>query len=381
MTSVGQAVVRRWVSVDDPRWRQAHASTVLTVGPEVLAAWFAGTREGAPDTRVWLARRNASGHWGVPRMVLDADEPHWNPVLAQGPDGEVWLFVKRGATISAWSTWVARSDDGGRSWSDAVELVPGDFGGRGPVKNPPVLLEDGTWLAPGSLEQWQDPPAWYPFVDRSTDGGRTWAPVPVPMDRAELRGAGAIQPALWSGSDGVVNALLRTTEGVAYRSWSEDGGRTWATAMPTSLPNNNSGLTVVGLPDGRAACVHNPVSGDWAPRCPLVVSVSDDDGLTWNQVVVVEDGRTPVADRPRLEPELPAEGQGFDPADGGVATTGVGEYSYPSAVLTAEALLITYTWQRRGVVEARVSLDLLNPSSAPETTSAGSARPLPGRTS
>lgn len=356
---VDPRVRRRWVAVDHPAWRQAHASTVVTAGGDILAAWFAGTREGTADNRVWLARRQDGGPWDDPVVVDAGDVARWNPVLAPGPDGDLWLFLRRGARISTWSTWVRRSRDGGMSWSDAVEVVPGDVGGRGPVKNPPVVAPDGAWLAPGSTEEWGRRPRWQPFVDRSPDGGRTWSAAPIPLDRPRLRGAGAIQPALWV-ADGVVHALLRSTEGHALRSSSADGGRSWSVAEATELPNNNSGLTVVALPGGRVACVHNPVAGDWGARCPLAVSVSGDDGRTWRQVLVVEDGVTPVDDEPRLVPSPPPAGAAFDPADGGVGTDGTGEYSYPAAVLAGDTLLITSTWQRRGIVEALVPLALLD---------------------
>jgi predicted neuraminidase len=351
-------VTRRWVAVDNPGWRQAHASTVLAVDGGLVAAWFGGTREGTPDNRIWLARRSdGAATWDPPTAVADGDA-HWNPVLAHGPEGAVWLFYKRGRLISGWSTWFRRSTDGGLTWTAAAELVPGDAGGRGPVKNPPLLLPDGTWLAPGSHEHWGDGAAWDAFVDRSTDGGRTWTLAPVPLDRGNLRGAGVIQPALWhSGS--TVHALMRSTEGSAYRSRSEDSGRTWSPAEPSDLANGNSGLTVVDL-GGAVACVHNPVAEDWGARCPLVVSVSADDGATWRQAVVVEDGVTPVDDDPARLPALPPP-RSFAPADGGVQTTGVGEYSYPAAVVADGSLVITYTWQRRGIVEARVPLSLLHP--------------------
>jgi predicted neuraminidase len=352
-------VRRRWIAVDHPGWTQSHASTVAVHDDGVVAAWFAGTREGASDNRVWLARRGPRGPWEEP-VVVDAGEvARWNPVLAHGPAGDLWLFLRRGARISAWTTWVRRSWDGGRTWSDATELVPGDVGGRGPVKNPPVLALDGAWLAPNSTEEWGDRPRWQPFVDRSEDGGRTWDAAPIPLDRAHLRGAGAIQPALWT-HDGRVHALLRSTEGRALRSSSADGGRTWSVAEPTDLPNNNSGLAVAALPDGRVACVHNPVAGDWGARCPLVVSLSDDDGRTWRQALVVEDGRTPVEDEPLLVPSPPPQGPAFEPADGGIGTDGIGEYSYPAAIRTGDTLLVTYTWQRRGIVEALVPLAILD---------------------
>ncbi|WP_277209151.1 sialidase family protein [Isoptericola croceus] len=349
---------RRWVAVDHDGWSQAHGSTVLTHAGDVLAAWFAGTREGTADNRVWLARRGPRGPWEEPVVVDAGDVARWNPVLAHGPAGDLWLFLRRGARISAWTTWVRRSSDGGRSWVEVAELVTGDVGGRGPVKNSPVTAPDGAWLAPGSTEEWGDRLQWQPFVDRSEDGGRTWQAAPIPLDRSRLRGAGAIQPALWV-RDGRVHALLRSAEGRALSSSSTDGGRTWSVADLTGLPNNNSGLTVVSLPGGRVACVHNPVAGDWGARCPLVVSVSDDDGQTWRQMLTVEDGVTPIDDDPFLIPSAPPPGPAFEPADRGVGTDGTGEYSYPAAVLDGDTLLVTYTWQRRGIVEALVPLKAL----------------------
>lgn len=350
----GALPARRWVAVDHPAWRQAHASTVLAVGGDLLAAWFAGAGEGSPDTRIFCARRPAGAPgWSAPEAVAAGDEAHWNPVLAAGPDGAVWLFFKRGPLISGWATWVRRSADGGRTWSPAVELVPGDAGGRGPVKNPPLLLPDGTWLAPGSRESWEAPAVWESFVDVSTDDGATWQRAPIPLQRDGLRGPGVIQPALWQDG-GTVYALMRSSEGRAYRAWSTDGGRTWSAAQPVGLPNNNSGLAVVTLPDGSVGCVHNPVDGDWGARCPLVLSRSRDHGVSWQEVLTIEDGRTPVDGDPARAPRLPEPAAGFHPADGGVRTSGAGEYSYPAATLAGDALTVTYTWQRRGIVEATV---------------------------
>ena len=48
-----------------------------------------------------------------------------------------------GNSIPTWRTYVTKSTDEGRSWdAHAHELVPGDEGGRGPVKNKLVQLDD-----------------------------------------------------------------------------------------------------------------------------------------------------------------------------------------------------------------------------------------------
>lgn len=337
---------REFVIVDDPRWKQCHASTVAVADGEPVIAWFAGTREGTPDNRIVVWR-------GGTTQVLDTgvEVAHWNPVLATAPDGTLTLFLKRGPRISEWTTLVTRWRAG--CWGPVRELVPGDVsGGRGPVKNPPLVAPDGRWLAPGSVEHWGERPRWDPFVDVSPDSGATWVRSPIPVDHTRLRGAGHIQPALWWGSAGAV-ALMRSTEGCAHRATSLDGGRTWAPAVPTTLPNNNSGLTAVALPSGRVVCVHNPSAQDWGSRCPLAVSVSDDDGCTWRPAMIVDDGSPWPGVAQRLDPSARP---GFDPGDAGVVTSGVAEYSYPSAVLDGTDLLVTYTWQRRGIVLARLPI-------------------------
>ena len=63
-----------------------------------------------------------------------------------------------------------KSADEGKSWTEPRELVPGDEGGRGPVRNKILRLSDGSLLAPASIEQGE----WRCFMDRSEDEGETW---------------------------------------------------------------------------------------------------------------------------------------------------------------------------------------------------------------
>jgi hypothetical protein len=242
--------------------------------------------------------------------------------------------------------------------------MPGDAGGRGPVKNQPLAV-GRRWFAPSSIEAWGDAPgetAWSSFVDISDDSGRTWTALPVPVDRDRLRGAGIIQPSLWKDQRGGISLLCRSSEGRAFLSRSVGGSdaleMAFAEARPVGLPNNNSGLDVAALPDGRLVCAHNPVDGDWGPRCPLGLSISHDDGETWAYAITVEDGTTPIGDGP-----VPTDGAGLRPggaAASGVVTTGQGEYSYPTLTLAGDRLVVSYSWQRRGIVAASLPISSLN---------------------
>lgn len=305
----------------ETKFRQCHASTVCVLPDgNVGAAWFGGEHEKAPDVAIWFARREG-GEWEESRKVADAEGvPCWNPVLfAEGE--RLLLFYKVGKKIPCWQTFVKESRDSGLTWSEERELVPGDFGGRGPVKNKCIRLQDGAILAPASTEEG----GWECFADRTEDGGKTWhRSANVPFEREMLSGSGMIQPALWQDERGTVHMLMRSSEGAVYRSDSEDGGLSWSTARRTSLPNNNCGIDVARLSDGRLVLVYNPISGNWAARSPIAFTVSEDNGLSWSNPEILEH----VPCRTNIERA---------------------EFSYPAIVAEGNDVYITYTWKRRTV--------------------------------
>ena len=91
---------------------------------------------------------------------------------------KVYLFFKVGKKITEWETWWTTSSDDGTTWSKPVELVKGDRGGRGPVRNKPIVLSNGVWLAGASFESETGDKHWDVFVDRSSNNGRTWKATP-----------------------------------------------------------------------------------------------------------------------------------------------------------------------------------------------------------
>lgn len=328
---------KQYIFEEGQPFPSSHASTVAVLANgDVVATWFAGKHEKSSDVAIWMARR-VQGIWSAPYKAADEEGiAHWNPVLfAQG--NSLVLFYKVGHEITDWFTRVSRSGDGGLTWEEPRELVPGDIGGRGPVRNKPITLPDGTILAPASVER-HDPAIagkqiWEAFVDISSDNGETWTKSElVPMDLASYVGAdhwfakGLIQPTLWQSGGAHVHMLLRSTEGWIFRSDSEDSGRTWSQAYPTPLPNNNSGIDVTLMDNGRLALVFNPVSGyaTDSPRTPLVVRFSDDNGVTWGDDFVLEN-----------EP---------------------GEFSYPAIVSKGQELYITYTWNRDRIAFWKLTL-------------------------
>lgn len=307
---------------------QCHASTIVRLeNGTLISAWFAGTHEKHDDVAIWYSLLRDQ-QWSDPKIACDTPGiPCWNPVLFSPDQKRVLLYFKSGKEIPTWKTLLSGSDDSGETWSFFVELVQGDVGGRGPVKNKPILLSDKTVLAPASIEK---PKVWEAYVDLSMDGGYTWGPfIHIPLDRSKLKGSGIIQPTCWESEPGHVHMLLRSSESYIYRSDSDDYGMTWNEAYPTEIPNNNSGIDLTRLGDGRLLLLCNPVSKNWGKRSPLTLFSSDDNGHTWTeQIIIASEDHTDDC-----------------------------EFSYPAVISYKNNVFATYTWKRRSIAFVHLLVD------------------------
>lgn len=206
------------------------------------------------------------------------------------------------------------------------------------MKNKAILLSNGNWLAPASLEGpsgWEGRrKPWRGFTDTSTDHGRTWTAsnFVYPPSKSE----GVIQPTLWESQPGHVHMLLRSLRGRNAKVWradSTDYGKTWGQAYKTNLPNNNSGLDVAKLPhSGTLVLIYNPTTEN---RYPLRMSISKDDGKSWTVHLDIE-----------KESGTVKEGH---------------EFSYPAIIpwpasAPEEGVSVTYTWNRKRVAFFSISL-------------------------
>jgi predicted neuraminidase len=285
----------------------AHASTIAESGGALVAAWFGGPHEGHAEVGIWLARRE-NGRWSAPVEVMQGQDrrgprsPCWNPVLFQPQGGPLLLFYKVGPSPRRWWGMLARSSDGGCSWSEPVRLPRGILG---PIKNKPIELPGGALLCPSSTETL----VWRCHLERTEGYGASWRKLPLRPARTR----GSIQPSILRYPGGAMQIVCRSRWGAITSYWSEDGVR-WGPMQPLDLPNPDSGIDAVMLADGRALLVYNHSRHG---RTPLNLALSAD-GRRWRPSRVLEDGP--------------------------------GEYSYPAVIQAAAGRIhITYTWQRRRI--------------------------------
>ena len=277
----------------------------------LLAAWFTGAFETAPDQHIVLARLPAGAQsWTAPQIAVDT--PHQadgQPVFHQPRPGTLWLYY---VTLHGPDWTHARmmrrlSADEGRRWGPPEALpFPAGF----MFRSRPFSVGGGRWLFPGYDER-----AWRSVILFSGDHGRHWGLGPTLETPV-----GNIHPCLIRGKDGGLMAYLRPggTGGVLWRAHSQDQGRSWSTPEPTTLPNPNSGFDLIRLHDGRLLLANNP---DPRRRTPLTLAVSQDEGTSWETVVVLEEGDA--------------------------------EYSYPWLLQQRTGTVhCVYTWRRRCIVHA-----------------------------
>lgn len=146
-----KVIEKEMIFSEDQTWfHNCHANTHIWTGEtDYLVVFWAGTREGTPDQAIWLSRCE-KGVWQDPvRIKYIYQLPHWNPVLHRSGH-RIYLFYKVGLTVQTWYTMVSYSDDGGRTWSESVEAVPGDDTPRATVRNRILVASDGSWIAPTS---------------------------------------------------------------------------------------------------------------------------------------------------------------------------------------------------------------------------------------
>ncbi|MGE8153254.1 sialidase family protein [Pseudomonas vancouverensis] len=298
-----------------------HSSSVTSLpGGNLMAVWFAGSREGAADVQVRASHYDArSGEWGAEQVLATRESTRdgtrrfirklGNPVIALAPDNRLWLFYVS-VSVGGWAGSAINamvSDDLGRSWSAPRQLVTSPFFNISTlVRAAPVFHADGSIGLP-IYHEFLGKFAEYLYL--SADG--------AVIDKFRIsRGTHALQPTIVPQDERRAVAMLRYAGNTHHRvlaSRTEDAGQTWSEPYPLEPANPNSSLAAVGTADDGLLVALNDLR-DGRFRLSLY---GTDAGLDdWRNLVELDQSPDPLGKAFEPEAFKAIIGEGFRASSG-----------------------------------------------------------------
>lgn len=296
-----------WETLVEIRSPQAGVSVrdgALAIGPGgELALAYRWWRDKPRSKQIRLARSDDGGRtWTLPAEQLDsagqAFDPRVSWVKGKGLV-VVWSDEQRGNRL--FDIYARRSPDGGATWEAAQLLSRFPRSGPADLHARPQLLSDGgdrlwaVWVGVRNAKS-------FLFLNRSADGGRTWTdPMPLSGDSRSVFGqtllrAGEHMLLVWHDTLGEPDRIYAVT--------SSDAGTTWTQPVRVDhLPAGSpaaSAATVLLSADGEALVAWQDARNG---RDDIFLSRSVDWGRTWaqeDQRIETDEPGTAISRFPKL---------------------------------------------------------------------------------
>jgi hypothetical protein len=269
-----------------------------------MALTYQWRQENPRRKQIRLARSDDGGKtWTQPEGALNTGDKGFEPQVAWGQGKQmvvVWSDERRG--VRAFDIYARRSPDGGVTWDEEVLLshFPESLGND--LHARPTLIGDGNgryWTVWVGLRAGRSSL----YLNRSTDGGRTWSdPVPLSGDSISV-----YEQSLHQIDDRMLLVWhdTRTGRDRAYAVTSTDGGVTWTSPvrvdhLPDSSPANVGSTSVVLTSRGEALVSWQDARNG---RTDVFVARSTDWGRTWgseDQRMDMDEPGTAVSGRSAL---------------------------------------------------------------------------------
>ncbi|WP_223904610.1 exo-alpha-sialidase [Rhodoferax lithotrophicus] len=316
----------------------AHASSLLPMpadGPQsVLAFWFAGTKESAPDIGIAASGFDrATQQWQAARFVVERQalgqvlgfgvRRIGNPVAWLDADHKVHLFV----VATGPGGWAAsrivhlRQSNAGAGMAqlafEPVRVLPLSWWWNVSylVRTAPLTLQDGGMVLPVHFELGLK----YPVALRFDRQGEF-----LGMVRMSQR-THVLQPTLVMQSESHWLALMRDQrpEGRVTVAQTQDGGQHWQDTPDLALVNPDASVAALGLAPGRMLLAHN----------------------------------SSAHTRTLLDLSQSANGQDWTLAQPLAHGSAAQEFSYPALAWADDSLWVSYTDQRQRIAWQRFGIN------------------------
>ncbi len=302
----------------------AHASTLVALGGgELLAIWWAGSRESAADVAIYASNWKDE-RWSPAQRIVERHELAaqlgfgvrrlGNPVAWVARDGRLHLYAVAtgpGGWAAARIAHLISNDRGQTFQAQGVLPLSPLFNISVLVRSPPVALDDGGWLLPAYFELGHKMPM---LIAMDAQGVPQWS-------RRIGESTTSLQPALLPVSPTQLRAVMRD-HGPARRirqALSSDAGRDWSDATALDAVNEDTAIGALRLSQGGYVMAHNDRLADSGTARQWLRLSTSADATTWHAALDVERGA---------------------PGD---------EYSYPSLLQIGDHLHLSYTLQRKAI--------------------------------
>jgi predicted neuraminidase len=301
------------------------ASVTELVDHSLAALWYGGPYEHSPENQIYFAKER-DGVWQSPQIIMTSEQVEHdlarpikclgNPLMFPNPDGTLrLLFVT--IAMGKWSGSqlnTSLSKDGGNSWSRVERLTLSPFFNLSElVRNRPVRTTDG-WCVPVYQEFLGKFPELLWLSERN---GK------ISYEKTRISGGcSTLQPSLIPLDARRAIILLRdyTKTKRIFISRSADAGLSWSKPEATNLPNPDSGISGIRLPDGRLLVTFNDAT--WG-RSSLSLALSNDEGRSWKRIAIFENDNEK-------------------------------SFSYPYMMQSSDGIIhVTYSWDGRKVKEVK----------------------------
>jgi len=273
----------------DSRRFQGIPSLARSEKGRLWAVWYASASGGEDQNNyVVAATSNDDGQtWIDPVLVIDPDVEGpvraFDPQIWLDPSGRLCLFWAQaighdGTIAGVWLVTAENADNPKTRWSEPRRLTDGVMMGK------PTVLSCSWWLLPVSTWRKTDRSA---RTVISTDRGKTWS----------VRGGCQIPPQMRAfdehmfveRQDGSLWMLARSNTGFLLESFSQDRGKTWPVATRSRIRHPSARFFIRRLASSRLLLVkHHNTEG----RKRLTARLSDDDGATWSDGLVLDERST-----------------------------------------------------------------------------------------
>lgn len=275
----------RWQGGQPPKVRGFLSGSQAECVIDSSHAWVTETASGAPSATIAvISTANAGKSWSVSEQLPTAS-PNPSALLDFADENHGWLFTDSGvSTVPNFQRTVYATTDGGLHWTKVASGAGGDgtpLGTTGHACTATGLVMSTAgrgWITWSCIDRGIASSTAVPPVAQTTDGGRTWTAVALPLAEPGAGATCGAQPGAISGLNGVIPFVCTGLEQRAGVYRTVDAGETWAAG---DLPFfTRTGVEFAdGLNGYLVRSRRIPGSGDTS-----ALFATKDGGKTWAQV-------------------------------------------------------------------------------------------------